>query len=188
MKETLKLGAVLFCITAVCSGLLGLVNSVTKPLIAERKQMATTEAIQRLIPEADDVISIDGDVDAGILEIYNATQNDMPVGTVVKVIANGYGDVIEMLVGVDLQQNVTGVEILSHAETPGLGANLEKPEFIEQFVGKIYGIDAKKGTSKDNEISAITGATITSQAVVDGVNQALEYVANISNDVFKGGN
>lgn len=91
-------------------------------------------------------------------------------GEAVQVTVRGYSGVIEMLVGVDENGRVSGVKILSHKETPGLGANVAKPGFLQQFVGKSPEdpIEAKK------DIDAITGATISSRAVCSGVREALE--------------
>jgi len=91
------------------------------------------------------------------------------LGYAFRVSPKGYGGTIDMVVGIDLKGRVAGVKIISMKETPGLGMNASESRFLKQFMGKTSGspLKAKK------DIDAITGATITSQAVADGVKQAL---------------
>lgn len=175
MKEIMKVGAILFIITSICAGLLGIVNSITLPIIADKKEMTKQEAMKVLIPEAQTFIMITKIEDEEIKELYVAQKEKEYLGAVVKVVPEGYGGAIEILVGVDSNQAVTGIQILTHAETPGLGANVNTDSFREQFVGKKAPIHVVKGESGSEEISAITGATITSRAVAEGVNRAVQY-------------
>src|SRR3712207_8052036 len=82
-----------------------------------------------------------------------------------------------MMVGITTDGKVSGIKILSHSETPGLGANAETPQFSGQYKDKpAKELEVVKGTaSADNQIAAITGATITSKAVTKGVNEAIEF-------------
>lgn len=187
MKEILKLGGILLLITAVCSGLLGLVSNITTPLIAERKEATTKQAIQSLLPEANEVIQVSEIESTEIMEIYKTSKDGEYIGSVAKVAPNGYGGAIELLVGVDKEEKVTGIQILAHAETPGLGANMDSESFRSQFVGKMAGMSVVKGQNGENEISAITGATITSQAVVTGVNTVIDYVEEYKEALMKEG-
>ena len=79
------------------------------------------------------------------------------------------------MVGVDDGGSVTGVVILSHSETAGLGARADSPEFLGQYTGKSGTITVNDG---DNAIDGLSGATITSKAVTTGVNTALTAVLN----------
>jgi electron transport complex protein RnfG len=91
------------------------------------------------------------------------------VGLAVKVAPRGYSGDVVMLVGVDLELRVKGMKILNQRETPGLGTNVEKPKFQKQFIGK--GI--KDAIEPKKDIDAITGATISSRAVCEGVKTVL---------------
>ena len=85
-----------------------------------------------------------------------------------------------MIIGVCKQATVTGVKITSLSETPGLGAKASNEEFTKQYYGLEEGISViKSGMPNGNEISAISGATITSKAVTEGVNAALKYVGTL---------
>ena len=93
----------------------------------------------------------------------------------------GYGGDINLLVGVDSSKNITGVKVLEHMETPGLGSQISEVKygqteaaFLSQFKGKMLDdIKLIKGETKSN-IQAITGATVSSRAVVDAVRQGVE--------------
>ena len=85
----------------------------------------------------------------------------------------GYDAGLKSAVGVDRDGRVTGVEIISHKETPGLGANAEKEEFRSQFTGKSGEIAVVKSGAGENEINAISGATMTSNGVARSVNAVI---------------
>jgi electron transport complex protein RnfG len=98
-----------------------------------------------------------------------------PLGMVFTTTAKSYGGEILVMTGVSMDGKVCGVELLSINDTAGLGMNATKPDFRDQFVGLVNGIKVMKNSSdrNNNEITALTGATITSQAVTDAVNAAL---------------
>ena len=98
------------------------------------------------------------------------------LGYCVQVTTRGFGGDMELLVGVNLDGSVTGVRILTDQETPEMGAQAREPAFLDQFLGKSGTIRVERG---DNAVEAISGATVTSQAVTDGVNAALAAVANL---------
>ena len=108
-----------------------------------------------------------------VKSIYAGTEG----GWVVEVIPSGFGGELDMVVGISPEGVVTGVSIISMSETSGLGANAMKESFRSQYAGK-SGVLA---VSKDGgQIDALTGATITSRAVTNGVNAALSAVADLS--------
>lgn len=101
-----------------------------------------------------------------------ATGKGSLVGYVVMSAGKGYGGDVEIMVGINLAGQVTGVTVLSHEETPGLGANCEDELWLNKFVGAES--EEKLAVNKDGgEIDALTSATITSRAVTEGVNKAL---------------
>lgn len=177
MKEILKLGGILFLITAVCTGLVAFANEITKAPIAAKEMEIKEDAMKKVMPEADDFEEMQKSQE--IEEAYLAIKGGQAIGYAVSVAPKGYGGPINMMVGITKDGVVEGVEVLSHAETPGLGDNVTAPEFTNQFKDKTLAINIiKGGSAAEDEISAITGATITSESVTHGVNMALEYVAS----------
>ena len=97
--------------------------------------------------------------------------------------AKGYGGDVTVMVGIGADGKVTGIEILSHDETPGLGANSTKPEFKNRFVGKSGVLMVSKTSNEGQNVQAITAATITSKAVTSAVNASLSAYAAIKGGV-----
>lgn len=169
-KEIVKVGLILFVITALSALLLAFANKITSPIIAENTRIKTEAAMAVLLPEADSFVKADAqDSD----EIYIGNCDKEFVGVCVVSSAYGYGGEVKVMTGINAEGKVTGIDILGHSETPGLGANAEKPEFTSQFAGKTAGIGVSRGKASDNEINAMSGATITSKAVTEAVNKAL---------------
>ena len=176
----IKTGIVLFLITGIAALILASVNNITAPMIAANETEKQMTAMTTVLPDAEkfdeltDVVKIDG-----VFGIYAGKNGDETVGYAVLVESMGYGGAISMVVGVDMEEKITGVDITNQSETPGLGANCAKDEFKNQFVGKTSEITVAKNNAKENQIDAITSATITSKAVTKGVNIAVEAVKNI---------
>ena len=171
----LRLTVTLLLICSVVALALAGVNAITKDKIAAIKAEKTQKAIQAVLPGSVKVEEVTFTDDTGMVtKVYQ----DLATGYAVEVAPNGFGGAITMMVGVSLDGKVLGISIISHAETPGLGAvagaNTDKGvAFRDQFNGLINGITIGDG---ENQIDALSGATISSQAVVDGVNAALRCV------------
>ncbi len=190
IKGIVKVGLILFAITAISALILAVVNNVTAPVIAANNAKKQAEAMQKVIPGAagfsDEnlamkfLLSSDDSADklSNISQIFEAKDsNGNTAGYAVMVNPNGYGGIISMVVGVSEDGTVTGVDIISQSETAGLGARCTEDGFKAQFAGKKANITvAKGGSGDDNSIDAISSATITSKAVTSGVNAAIDAV------------
>ena len=168
-KYILRLTFTLLIICAVVAGILAAVNSITAPIIAASKEAKTQAAIEAVLPGGGQETAFQDNT--GLVNKVYAGEN----GYAVEVAPSGFGGAITMMVGVDFDGKVLGISIISHAETPGLGAvaaqNTDKGvSFRNQFIGLISGITIGDG---ENQIDSLSGATISSQAIVDGVNAAL---------------
>ena len=157
-------------LTAVClviSAALALTNDITKDKIAEIEEATANSAMSALIK---------GDkYDAMTDQIYGVTEQGVLKGYIITTSAKGYGGDVKVMTAISPDKKIIGINILSAAdETPGLGQNATKPGFYEQFIGKTAGVTVVKNGAKDNEIKAVTGATITSRAVTTAVNEAFE--------------
>lgn len=171
-------------IITVCTGLiLGVVYSITKEPIAQQEAAKATEARQSVLPEADDFkqVALDGidydhEVYADIQEVYEGTAGGSTVGYTYSIVTKGYKAGLSLTIGISADGSISGVEITGHDETPGLGANATEPEWLAQFAGTTGELSvAKSSTGAENEIQALTGATITSRAVTNAVNLARAF-------------
>ena len=171
-KELIKLAGILCAITLVAALLLACVNKITAPEIEKAAQKASDEAMQTLIPEADEFVPVEGKEN-----IWKAIKGSEVLGYCVTVFVKGFGGPIEMMVGIGAEGVVKGIDILSHSETAGLGAKADTDEFKSRFVRKNPDLAVtKQPTDAIDEVQAITGATITSKAVIEGVKQANEMI------------
>ena len=177
MKDILKLGVTLFAICAVAALVLGVTNNITAPVIEERNIQASNEARKIVLSEADEFKELDGMNSDIVLEVYEGIKDGQVIGYTIKTSSKGYGGAIELMVGISKDGKITGVEIGNHSETPGLGSKATEPMFKNQYVDKdvLNSLLVVKGSANnDNEISAISGATITSNGVTNGVNAAMK--------------
>ncbi|MEW6229009.1 MAG: RnfABCDGE type electron transport complex subunit G [Bacillota bacterium] len=184
MRDVLKLGFILFAICAVAAGALALVNDITEERIAAQAALRLERALASVVPGAQEFKDETDKITAlrtasggkpefsAINRVYAGYADDGLVGVAFACAPAGYGGPIETVVGVSRDGIVTGLAVVKHAETPGLGANVANPEFQRRFVGVQAGAPVKV-TKDGGQIQAITGATISSRAVASAVDQAL---------------
>ena len=171
MKYILRLTLTLLLITAVVAGLLAFVNELTAGRIDELSRQKAEQAMREVLP-AQDYTPLDAALPQGVTEAYRAGD----AGYVVRVAPNGFGGAIDLMVGVRADGTVNGVAVIAHSETASLGANCTREEFRAQYAGGAgpFAVGQDGGT-----IEALTGATVTSRAVTDGVNAALDFVREV---------
>jgi len=153
---------VLTLVCIIAAGLLGVTYIYTKDKIESQADLALADTLKEVFPNADD-FEADG-------ENYIAFRDGEIIGEAIVVESQGYSSVLRLLVGVDINNQITEVRVLFQEETPGLGSNIEKPEFYSQFNG--LGQDNIALKKDGGEIDAITGATISTDAMIVGVRKA----------------
>ena len=199
MKGILKHTGLLAIITIVAGLALGLVHEITLDPIAQAKEAQKQEAYKSVFADADNFEVVDYDQAEAdkiasadgrkctIDEVIDAQKGGESIGYIITVTdGEGYAGNIQFTVGVDAEGQVTGVSFLSITESPGLGMNArDDASFCEQYTGKqVEQFEVvKTGASSDEQIQALSGATITSKAVTGGVNAAIAYFSQ----VLKGG-
>lgn len=183
----------LTAITLVSGLALGAVYGITKEPIARQEELAKQEAYQEVFPEAEQfqTVTLDqelsGQIRSGldeagytqdsIQEVTEALDDEgQRLGYAITVLTTaGYGGEIQFSMGISLDGTVNGISFLSISETAGLGMKADTEEFRSQFAQKQ--VEAftytKNGASEEDEIDAISGATITTSAVTDAVNAGL---------------
>lgn len=194
MRSTVMLVVVLTIVCLISALALALVNSITEDRIAEQKRLAELRAVSEALPR--DSVNYDNDPSKDVITVTQwKTKDGTPkrvflgkkggnvVGVAFTSAGEGYGGYITIMMGVDLAGKLTGIQILEHLETPGLGANIESAElFRDQFKGKYRQgsptgkLKVVKGEEADDnwEIEALTGATVSPTGVVQAINDGLE--------------
>ena len=178
MQKILKLTVILFIVCAIVAGVLGVINELTKDRIAEQNRLKTEKAYAAVLV-ADSYEAVD--FDAAAFPTVDSISKAGEAGHVVETTFSGAQGSITMAVGVDTELKITGISIIKHAETAGLGAVAAATTSAgETFRGNFVGKSGIVSVTKDGgEIDSITGATITSRAVCAGVNAALDCVAGM---------
>lgn len=177
IKEIIKTALSLFFICAVTAGLLAGINAVTAPAIEKNNLQKADETRRTVFPEAtsfEQASAPDGTA------YYIALKDSQKTGYVFTTCAKGYGGEIEVMTGINTDGTISRVSILSINETPGLGMKAKNESFLNQYNGKSGKLSViKNGSTSENEIDAITSATVSSVAVTNAVNEALEMYNSI---------
>ena len=181
MKSMMRLVLTLFLICALVAAALAGVDAITKDRIATARQEKQEKAIAQVLPDGKNLLSVPYQDETGLIKEVLAPDGNSQSGMLaVQVEVPGFGGLISMIVGIQ-DGTPSGVSLVSHSETPNLGAvageNSQKGQaFRNQFIGK----QSPLAVNKDGgQIDAITSATITSRAVTRGVNAALRCAASL---------
>ncbi|GHV94300.1 hypothetical protein AGMMS50293_06200 [Spirochaetia bacterium] len=195
MKGMLKLGLVLALFAAAACVMLAFVYTGTEQIIAQRQQDDLQAALKELFPDADSFTPVSDiqspDASVTIETAYAAMKNGQPAGAALRLSRASYGGPIKIMTGVSLDSTITGVKILEHSDTPGLGANAASSSYFVVrlkkfgwFAGKLdpsmgitfYGQFTGKSVTDPfvvkEDVDAITASTITSSAVTAAVKAA----------------
>ena len=179
----------LFVITAVSGGVLGLVYGMTKDAIAEVDQKKNEAAIKAVLPLEGDITFQEETLSYNDMTFpcnlaYDANGNFL--GAAVKTSEGGFGGKIDLMVGFLADGTIKGTSVLSHSETPGLGANMTG-KFKDQFVDKNPASYKLSVTKDGGDVDAITAATITSRAFTKAVDKAYQAFMENKAQYMKGG-
>ena len=193
--DFLRMALTLFAISALVAALLGLANYFTAPVIEAAAEKRLNDSLRSLVASADhfDVVdetsyennvTVNG-VSVPVRAVYNAVnQKGGFEGYCIQVQPMGYSDIIDMIVAIDKEGAVSGVQILSISDTPGVGMKVDSDE---EFKSSVYGLDDAAAIVKTepmgNEVQVISGATISSSAYINGVNAALSVADSFNEEV-----
>jgi len=187
MKETIKLGVILLLFTAAAGAVLAFSNSITEPIIAEQEKEGSLGALREIFEDADDFEAVEDSVLSdiqseyeSIVEIYEALVGDEVTGYALKSISGGYGGDITTVSGFNMDGTFAGIKVVDNSETPDLGTVIEEDYFSDSFKDKTTSEDliAVDSPSADNEVQLLSGATISTNGVLSGVNKAREAFEN----------
>ncbi len=180
LKATLTVSVVAIAAAIVLGGVSNLLGGITLKNADRRvydamERLMPDAAYEKMTPQFDSAVAIDA--------LYEVKKDGESAGYCVKTSAKGYENPIEILVAIDAEGAVAGVEVLSIDETIGYGKNIESEEFLSQFKGKNEELTVVRGKADvSSKISAVSGATVSSNAVKEGVNHALAAVSQLRAD------
>jgi electron transport complex protein RnfG len=185
MRNILRLIVVLTCICIASAIALAKIYDLTKGPIAHQKRLEVLRAIKAVLPPYDnepdqDMVKLPMGIDKKDEEIqgvfYRGRKEGRLTGVAFKVSSlEGYGGTIEVMVGLLPDGTIHGIEVLSHLETPGLGAKIREAKFKDRFKKRNLS-NTKWAVKKDaGDIDGITGATISSRAVIKAIKGGLAF-------------
>jgi electron transport complex protein RnfG len=179
LREYIRLGGTLCIIAAVATLLLAVAEHVTSERIAAIALAAEIKAMQDVLLGVDgvdeDTATVMPQEDDSIVSSITRFESNEGYVYAVNVNPVGYGGPIEIMVGVNSNLEVIGVSVIdSSGETPGLGSRVAEAEYTDKFIGKKKGVAVVKRDAGENQVVALTGATISSKAVGKGIKKAIE--------------
>jgi len=177
MKKQLPAWLVLGIIALMAGALLGMTNQLTMGPIEEQTIAAANAARIAVLPAAESFEELPLAGDAPVDSLYAGTAGGQVAGHTAQITVQGYGGPIEITIGVDTAGTLTGISVggADFAETAGLGAKTKEPAFMSQFAG----LTAEAAIGEN--VDAVTAATISSEAVVGGVNSAWTHILESAN-------
>jgi electron transport complex protein RnfG len=182
MKEMLKITLSLVAIFIAAGLIMGVTYKYTSPVRFIAEKVEKEKALKEMAPDATDPIVPAGNWSSSHgkpYEYYLATSNGKPVAYISSTAGKGYSSYIAMLVSLDTDLKIKDVNILHHGETPGLGDQVEdRTLFLDQFKGKALSQLVLLKTETKENIQAISGATISSRAVTNGVKDAVQTLVD----------
>lgn len=169
MRDMIKLAARLMIFALTAALLLALVNALTSGRIEQNTRDKLNAARREVIGEYD-FEAVDSDISAAgyITGVYRALEGEECVGYVYELASRGYGGTVYLCVGVDADGYVSGVKVSGHVETKGLGTTAEAP-----FLGSFLDLKGTGGAAL--RVDAMSGATVSSNAVKNAVDEALSH-------------
>ncbi len=182
MKTVIHMLVTLSLIGIISGGLLSQISGWAEPKIAMHRKAATEKAVFDVQPEAAKQHKVET-VDFELYKVFD--ENENPIGYALPFEGNGFQGKIRLMVGVknDLKE-IVGLQILEQVETPGLGTKVTEDDFTSRFINlssvpRILPVKTEPVTKPTNEVQTITGATISSKAVIAIVNSGLEKLRSV---------
>ena len=173
----MKSALALFAVTAIAVLVIGGFYNITREPIALQQAARERELISILLPGTVELTEEDVLDSPGVSRIITGLgEGGVQLGYVVFAQAPGYGGPVEIMAGFNANGTLTGVQVLRHRETPGLGTGILLPNFLNQFAGRENIMTVSRNATEADEIQALSSATISTAAVVNGINAAIEYV------------
>jgi electron transport complex protein RnfG len=170
MNEKIQMIIVLLSVAAVSGASLSYVYQLTKPIIEGNRQQELVQALESVLPEAKNYQEIDIDKgNTNIIRSFKATRNEDIIGYAFVLRFSGFQGDISIVMGTS-NEEITKIQVLDHLETPGLGSRITESSFLSQF---------QNSDLESKNYDAITGATISSSAMIEAVELAQEQILDL---------
>ena len=171
MNNWTRIGKPIVVLSLICiivTGALAATNEVTDPIIDAATIAAENAARSEVLPEADSFSPVEGITVDGVSAVYTA---DNGAGAAITASAKGYGGDVVVMVGINADGNIEAITVTQQSETKGIGSKVvDTPSYWENY----QGLDASQSLVLNEDVDAVTSATISSTALINAVNSAIE--------------
>lgn len=176
MKEMRRYGFILATVCIIASGLLAGMNLLTRARIIAQAHEEEMASLREVVPQGDRFEAVKSGASREELLYYKAYDKEGRfIAVAFKALGKGYSSAVETIAGMTKDGVITAIKILSHNETPGLGAKIVKPAFTAGF--------SNKNPGELSNVQAISGATISSRAVINSVKNKAEEIKALIEDI-----
>ncbi|MCL2381402.1 MAG: RnfABCDGE type electron transport complex subunit G [Treponema sp.] len=177
MNYIIKPAVTLFVTAVITIAALSVVYNLTLEPIERQIQRTQEAALRAVLPGAEEFRLIEAETPGSIVAVYEGLTGGVLVGYVVELSPAGYGGTIDLVAGISVpDERITGMRILRHSETPGLGALAARENFYQRFDNRpLVPLEVVRYSPGEHQISAITSSTITTRAVTGAVNEAIRW-------------
>ena len=192
MRDLIKMVVVLFVICSTSGVVLSYVNEATEePREYSYIKFVQEPSMKAVLSDYDNdpikeriKLAVGEDEEGNPVEVvvFPAKKDGKTEAIAYSASAKGYHDLIEVMIGVDPDGTLTGISIMTHTETPGLGARIVEPEFTDQFAG--LDLDTTKLAADGGKVDTLSGATFSTVGVIAAVSAALEQFPQIKKETF----
>ncbi len=192
MRDLIKMVVVLLVICTTSGVVLSYVNEATKaPREYQYIKFVQEPSIKAVLSDYDNdpvkeriKLAVGEDEEGNPIElvVFPAKKGGKTQAIAYSAAAKGYHDLIEVMVGVDPEGKLTGISIMTHTETPGLGARIVEPDFTDQFAG--LDLETTKLSAEGGKVDTLSGATFSTVGVITAVGAALEQFPQIKKETF----
>ena len=177
MKHIINPALYLFVVAAIATSVLVVVHAITLEPIENQIRAAQERTMTAVLPEADDFVEIEAELYGSMVAVFEATSAGQKVGYVVSLAPMGFSGAIDMMIGISIaNNNISGMRVVRHSETPGLGCPIMRAPFYSRFDDRdLRPLVVVRGGATGDQIDSLAAATITTDAVVKGFNDAVEW-------------
>ncbi len=191
MREFLRLAGILTLVSIISAWALSTTYNITKPIIDLKRYQKKIEALSLVLPPFDnqpDKEMVKLTTEKGeIIEFYVGRKNGQVTGIAFKKNTTGYGGSIALMIGITPEGKIYGVQVMEQNETPGLGAKISQPNFLQQFINKDLTSTRWEVRKMGGDFDQITAATVSSRAITKGLKEGLTFFQSNKAKILKQG-
>jgi len=191
LREFLRLAGILTLVSIISAWALSSTYNITKPIIDLKRYQKKIEALSQVLPPFDnqpDKEMVKLTTEKGeVIEFYVGRKNGEPTGVAFKKNTVGYGGNIALMIGVTPQGKIYGIQVMEQNETPGLGAKISHPNFLQQFANKDLASTRWEVKKMGGDFDQISAATVSSRAITKGIKEGLNFFQSNKEKILKQG-